>query len=162
MSLKFSVVGGVCAGLIAGVVSAPLVLADPPKSPYPDTSKYAKLDLERFKLADQPGVWFSAPFGLDCGIWDNGNFGCTGSIPGAPAGTNQIGWFTGDSAPHFDNTGQARFTSGQPQRVLPSNNYIEYAGTTCATTPQAQVFCTRGYATKFMISATQTWLGETG
>lgn len=157
------VIGGVCA---AAVVSAGVMTAGPvgaePKSPYPDISHYAKLYFEAFRLADKPGLWFSAPFGLDCGIWDDGSFGCTGPIAGAPAGTNQVGWFSGDSQAHFDSTGQLRFSSGGAQRVLPANNYLEYAGTKCATTPDNSVYCTRNSIEQFMVSASKTWLNSTG
>lgn len=139
------------------LLAAPAV-ADTP--PYPDTSRYAKLDFEGFKLADKPGVWFATPFGLNCGIWDDGSFGCTGNIPGAPPGTNQIGWFTDDSTPHFDNTDTPRFSAGSPQRVLPANNYIEYNGTSCATTPDNSVYCNHNWLAKFMISPSQSWLGK--
>ena len=150
---------GACAGVLVAMAAAVPALADPPKNPYPDTSRYSKLDFEGFQIPRQPGVWFSTPFGLNCGIWDDGSFGCTGAIPGAPAGTNQVGWFTNDEAPHFDNTNQPRFTAGTSQRVLPPNNYIEYAGTDCATTPDNSVYCSRGYYSKFMISPTNTWVG---
>ncbi|MEZ0365270.1 hypothetical protein ACAG26_16440 [Mycobacterium sp. pUA109] len=147
---------GVVAGLSVGV-AAP-ASADPP--PYPDISRYAKVDFEGFKIANQPGVWFSSPFGLNCGIWDDSSFGCTGNIPGSPAGTNQIGWFSGDSAAHFDNTDQPRFSAGSAQRVLPANNYLEYSGSRCATTPDNAVYCVRYGNDKFMVSPTQSWLGS--
>ncbi len=148
----------------AVAATATLGLAGPAsadKPPYPDISRYAKVDFESFQIAQKPGVWFSTPFGLDCGIWDDTSFGCTGVIPGSPAGTNQIGWFTGDSAAHFDNTGQPRFDSGQAQKVLPADSYLEYKGTRCATTPDNAVYCTGGrYGTQFMVSPTNSWLGS--
>jgi hypothetical protein len=100
---------------------------------------------------------------LDCGIWDDSSFGCTGAIPGSPNGTNQIGWFAGDGAAHFDNTTQPRFSSGQAQRVLPANNYIEYKNVRCATTPDNGVYCISGYypstASQFLVNPTGSWLG---
>lgn len=151
----------VLAGVIAGL--APVALAAPASAdsaPYPDISHYAKLDFEGFKIADKPGVWFSTPTGLNCGIWDDGSFGCTGNIPGAPPGTNQIGWFSGDSSAHFDNTDQPRFNAGSPQRVLPANNYIAYNGTSCATTPDNSVYCNHSSYQRFLISPTNSWLGS--
>lgn len=86
------VAAGVCAAVSGAVLAgrAP-ASADAPKKPYPDVSRYAKLDFEGFQIDGKPGVWFSSPTGLNCGIWDEGSFGCTEPIPGAPAGTNQIG-----------------------------------------------------------------------
>ncbi len=148
-------------GLVAGVAAlgwAPAAQADPP--PYPDIGRYAKLDFEGFTLAKQPGIWFASPTGLNCGIWDNGSFGCTGPIPGSPAGTNQVGWFPGDAMPHFDETDQPRFAAGTPQRVLPVNNYLEYQGTRCATTPADGVYCTRNGPASFLVTPEDSWLGS--
>ncbi|ODR07811.1 hypothetical protein BHQ15_10255 [Mycolicibacillus koreensis] len=149
------------AGLAAGMAAVgwlPAAQADPP--PYPDISRYAKLDFEGFKLDNQPGIWFSSPTGLPCGIWDNGSFGCTGPIPGSPAGTNQVGWFPGDGLPHFDQTDQPRFAAGGPQRVLPANNYLEYHGVRCATTPDNGVYCTRNAPVSFLVTPQDSWLGS--
>ena len=156
---------GACAAVSGAVLAAAgPAAADPPKKPYPDTSRYSKMDFEGFQIEDKPGVWFSSPTGLDCGIWDDGSFGCTGAIPGSPAGTNQIGWFRGDGAAHFDNTAQPRFSAGQAQRVLPANNYIEYAGAKCATAPDNGVYCFTGSpypsnGTQFLVNPTGSWLG---
>lgn len=154
---------GACSALAGALLTAGPASADPPKKPYPDISRYSKMDFEGFQITDKPGVWFSSPTGLDCGIWDDGSFGCTGPIPGSPAGTNQIGWFRGDGAAHFDNTAQPRFSSGQAQRVLPANNYIEYKGAKCATTPDNGVYCTTGYTyseSQFLVNPTGSWLGR--
>lgn len=136
-------------------------VASADKYPYPDLSRYAKLDFEGFQIDGKPGVWFSSPAGLDCGIWDDGSFGCTGAIPDAPAGTNQVGWFTGDQQPHFDNTDQPRFTAGQAQRVLPDGNYIAYKGAKCATVGPG-VFCEQSnqYYAKFLVSPGASFLGN--
>ncbi|EUA74366.1 hypothetical protein I541_3743, partial [Mycobacteroides abscessus] len=98
MSRKLFAIAGAVAGLAISAGAALPAAADPQKNPYPDTSKYAKLDFEGFRIADKPGLWFSTPFGLDLGIWEDSSFGCTGTIPGAPGGANQIGWFRGDSS----------------------------------------------------------------
>ena len=143
---------------------APLAVAKPdePKSPYPDITRYVKQDFEGYRVAGQRGVWFSTPSGLDCGIWEDGSFGCTGAIPDSPAGTNQIGWFTGDNAPHFDNTKQLRFSNedGEAQRVLPASNYLELGDSKCATTPDGGVFCTRNSYTQFLIVGDKTYIND--
>jgi hypothetical protein len=159
------VLGLACA---AALPAAGPAVADPPKSdPYPDISRYVKLDSEGFALDGQPGVWFSTPTGLNCGITDGpgyGSFGCTGPIPGAPAGTNQIAWFSGDGDPRFDITGHPVFSAGVPQRVLPPGSYIDYQYSRCAVTPDNGVYCDGGkypYATgRFLVTPTASWLGE--
>ncbi|MEU9806950.1 hypothetical protein [Mycobacterium sp. NPDC050853] len=153
--------------------------AEPP-SPYPDISRYAKVDFESYRLPpNDDGFWFSTPGGLNCGIWADGSFGCTGAIPGAPAGANQIGWFRGDGQPHFDETQQPRFTNpgGLVQRVIPRNSYIavnQGTGngdtTTCAVTDTNGVYCFKSgtwkgaggaySATRFIVSPPVTHIGE--
>lgn len=144
--------------------------ADPAKSPYPDISRYAKLDFEAFRLGqDNDNVWFRSPSGLNCGIWGDGSFGCTGSIPGAPAGTNQIGSFPEDDQPHFDSTQQPRFVNpnGLPQRVLPRDRYIRLGETVCAVTDNDSVYCsgkspsTYPYdRNQFLVGPASTYLGS--
>lgn len=172
----------VAAGVLAmGITVIPPAQADPP-SPYPDISRYAKFDTEAFRLGqDQDNVWFRSPRGLDCGIWADGSFGCTGAIPGAPAGTNQVGWFRGDFAVnpvHFDETQQPRFINpgGLPQRVLPRNSYIAVTDktenadtTTCAVTGDDGVYCFKTgtwkgaggayWGARFLVGPTSSYLG---
>ncbi len=159
---RFLAAVGACAALSGAVLAgAAPVVADTPKKPYPDITRYAKLDFEGFQIDGKPGVWFSSPTGLNCGIWDDGSFGCTGPIPGAPAGTNQIGSFTGENISHFDNTAQPRFVAGGPQRVLPANSYISYKNVQCATTPANGIYC-KGpyYQNQFLVTPDGSWLGE--
>lgn len=125
------------------------VIAAPPA--YPDIAGYNIWDARGYVVAEHSGVWFSSPWGLNCGIWDEGDFGCTGIIPGAPTNANQIGWFDGDSAVHYDTTQELRFYTGQPQRPLLARTVIEYRGTTCATTPDMSVYCFRG-PFRFLVS----------
>jgi len=160
---RFAVTAAACAAAAGAVLAggAP-ASADTPKKPYPDISRYTKLDFEGFQIDGKPGVWFSSPNGLNCGIWEDGSFGCTGSIPGAPAGTNQIGWFTGDTEPHYDSTAQLRFVAGGPQRVLPPNSFIKYGSTTCATTPANGVYCDGSYYAQFLVNPDASWLGNPG
>ncbi len=163
---KFVVAVGASAALAVGVLTAVPASAAPqkPTKPYPDISRFAKLDFEGFQLADKPGIWFSTPSGLNCGIWDDGSTGCTGTIPGAPGGANQVGWFSGESNAHFDNTDQLRFVAGVPQRVLPADNYVEYKNAKCGVTPEGAVYCASSgnYAysgNQFMVSTSGSWIG---
>lgn len=56
MSQKWFAMMGAVAGLAMSVGAALPAAADPAKNPYPDTSKYAKLDFEGFRIADKPGL----------------------------------------------------------------------------------------------------------
>ncbi|BBZ66287.1 hypothetical protein MINS_17160 [Mycolicibacterium insubricum] len=145
-------------------VTSPVVHADPvgdsgagdsSPNPFPDIRYYEKADPDRFV---QPGgVWFVAPTGQDCGIWGLGSFGCAGTIPGAPSGTEHIGWIDGDRAVHYDWTMAVRFPGTQAQLPLEPRSKISHQGTTCAVTPDGRTYCERG-PLRFIIEPTKTWL----
>ncbi|MDT5392085.1 MAG: hypothetical protein QOE04_5726, partial [Mycobacterium sp.] len=82
--------------------------------PFPDIRYYDEVDANSFALPG--GVWFSSPTGQNCGIWGLGNFGCAGDLPGAPPGTDHIGWINGDRAVHYDWSMAARFPATQAQQ----------------------------------------------
>lgn len=130
-------------------------------SPYPQAyfilNYYDKVRYDDYFTASAGGVWFSTPLGLNCGIWDRGAFGCTGDIRGAPVGTTNVGWVSGQIRMRTD-PGFAFLTPpGRADRDLPPRSYIEYNGTTCATMADSSTYCTRG-PFKFFVTPTQTWL----
>ena len=159
-------------GLI--VVSVSSAMADPDISgdpnPYPDVNnitKFKQADFEQFLRDDTDGAWFATPRGLTCAIWIDGSFGCNGSFPGAPAGTNQVAWFPGDWRAHFDTTGESLFTPATRPPVLTPGNYFNYRAVKCAVTKDEGVYCFRGHSAssfngdQFYIAANQSWRGET-
>jgi hypothetical protein len=135
-------------------------LADPapPEAapdPFPDIRYYDDVDANSFALPG--GVWFISPTGQNCGIWGLGSFGCAGQLPGAPPGTNHIGWVDGDRAVHYDWSVAVRFPPTQAQQPLPPRSKITHEGTTCAATPDGRTYCERG-PMRFVIEPTKTWL----
>jgi len=161
-----SVVASVLTGFVAPAHAEP-ASGDPAATPYPelryfteiDAAPYAVGDTPAADFPDQPGVWFVTAQGLSCGIWFRGSFGCTGDIPGAPAGITRIGWITGDTRVHYDWTLAIRFppTPSQGLMTIPPLTYITSEGTTCATTLDGSTYCERG-PFRFMITSTHTWL----
>jgi len=162
------VVIGVVAIAMAGLVApahADPAAGDAPPSAYPELRYFTEIDSAPYSLGDspaadlpdQPGVWFVTAQGLNCGIWFRGSFGCTGDIPGAPAGTHQIGWITGDARVHYDWTMAIRFPPSRGSLTIPPLNYVTSEGTTCATTLDGSTYCERG-PFRFLITATHTWL----
>jgi hypothetical protein len=125
-------------------------------NPYPELQYFTEIDSAPYVL-DNSGVWFVTAQGLNCGIWWRGSFGCTGDIPGAPAGVHQIGWITGDTRVHYDWTMAIRFPPAQGSLSIPPLNYITSEGTTCATTLDGSTYCERG-PFRFLITPTHTWL----
>ena len=163
-------------GLSAIVIAIGLVLcnalpvrADPPDTegygPFPDMSLisrwYVGMDAEQFFIPDSAGVWFLTPSGLNCGIWAWGSFGCTGDIPGLPAGERHIAWFNGNRSVHHGWTAAIQFPAGRAQRTLPPRSFVTYATpgageTTCAVTPEGNAYC--GHAEfKFIVTPAGTW-----
>jgi hypothetical protein len=135
-------------------------------TPYPELRYFTEIDAAPYALSnpagaslpDQPGYWFTTAQGLNCGIWFRGSFGCSGDVPGAPAGVRQIGWITGDTRVHYDWTLSLRFPQGRIGALtIPPLSFIRVEGTTCATTLDNDTYCERG-PSRFLITATHTWL----
>lgn len=156
---------------ISGVVGAllptgsPSALAEPDSgsasSPYPSAylilDYYDRVKYDDYFTSSAGGVWFSTPLGLTCGIWDRGSFGCVGDIPGAPAGTTNIGWVNGNVVTRYDWLLGVQFPPGRAERELPPRSYIEYNGTRCATMADTSTYCARG-PFRFFVTPTRTWL----
>ncbi|OBJ42504.1 hypothetical protein A5630_20880 [Mycolicibacterium mucogenicum] len=134
---------------------------DVASNPYPSTSHilryFDRVSYEDYFTATAGGVWFSTPLGLNCGIWDRGSFGCVGDIRGAPPGTTSIGWVNGNIVTRHDSLLETQFPPGKAERELTPLSYIEYNGTTCATTADSSTYCSRG-PFRFFVTLTQTWL----
>ena len=154
-----------CASGLA-LLGAPAGHAEPddtgsPTSPFPVTNlilnHYEKVRYDDYFTSSSGGVWFTAPLGLNCGIWDRGSFGCTGDIRGAPPGTHNIGWITGQIEPRYDLALGAQIPPGRGERELSPRSFIEYNGTRCATMADTSTYCQRG-PFRFFVTPTRTWL----
>ncbi|KQY08948.1 hypothetical protein ASD37_00120 [Mycobacterium sp. Root135] len=154
---------GCTTGLV--LATAPATHAEPdtgdPTSPFPVTnlilSTYDKVKYDDYFTSSSGGVWFSTPLGLNCGIWDRGSFGCTGDIRGAPPGTTNVGWITGQIQPRYDWALGLQIPPGRAERELPQRNYVEYNGTRCATMADTSTYCQRG-PFRFLVTPNRTWL----
>jgi hypothetical protein len=161
--------GGVLAGFLAGAVIGVGVAAPasavPAQSPYPDTTQYERVvDFEKFKVTDEDGLWFTTLTGLYCGIGEDGSYGCSGHLPGAPQGENEVGYFLGDPFPRLYHTDELRFASGSRQTVLHGQTYIEYRGSRCAETRAGGVYCIHGDdpRSQIMVTTGMTFRGPDG
>ncbi|EHB58510.1 hypothetical protein MycrhDRAFT_0946 [Mycolicibacterium rhodesiae JS60] len=161
---------GIAVSALPALPIAPRAHAEPmpgeAPSPYPNLAYFSEIDATPYALSDppgaslpdQPGYWFTTAQGLTCGIWFRGSFGCSGAIPGAPAGIQQIGWITGDTRAHYDWTLAIRFPQGRNgTATIPPLSFIKVEGTTCATTVDLGTYCERG-PFRFLISPDRTWL----
>ncbi|WP_156628684.1 hypothetical protein [Mycobacterium sp. 1274756.6] len=133
---------------------------DDPQDLFPElasiTAWYTRVDAAQFALADQPGVWFLTPSGLNCGIWFWGGFGCSGQLPGAPPDDHHIAWFNGNRSVHHGWTAAIQFPPGQAQRPLLPGSYIADNSTTCAVTHSGDTYCAHGEF-KLLITEVGTW-----
>lgn len=149
--------------VVGGPISTPVAAAD--SGPYPQLRYFTEVDSATYAMDDPPGAslpsqagyWFTTAGGQSCGIWFRGSFGCSGVIPGAPAGVDTIGWITGDTRVHYDPTLDIRFPPARGAVGIPPLSFITVEGTTCATTADQSTYCERG-PFRFLISATRTWL----
>ncbi len=131
------------AGLLLGALaSAPNGVA---QSTYPDITGFTNAgSLEKFRVVDRDGIWFTNALGTFCGIDDDGGYGCSGTLPGVLVGENEIAWFPTDPFPRLYRTDNPAFASGRNQEVLVAKTFIVYRGSACATTLDASIYCING------------------
>lgn len=148
------------------LAAAPPIHADPidipvAPNPYPKDglvlTSYTRVDPADYFLPGLYGVYFLSPTGLNCGIWLRGSFGCAGVLPGAPPGTDHIGWFNGDTRVHHDWAIAVGFPKVQAQQVLPPRSYVNWNETTCVTMADNSTYCYRGVL-RFLIGTSATTL----
>lgn len=131
-------------------------------SPYPDITGYvASSGLEKYKVINREGRWFSTPEGLRCAILDDGSAGCSGTLPGAAPGDNEIAWFAGDPFPRLYHTDEVKFDYGRVQTLIFGLAKLTYRGTTCAVTRESGVYCIHGDDpnSQFMVTSYMTYRG---
>lgn len=154
---------GFLAGAVIGMGVAAPASAVPAQSPYPDITQYQRVtDLEKFKVVDRDGIWFTTLVGLYCGLGEDGSYGCSGDLPGAPAGANEVGWFPGEPFPRLYHADKPRFASGTRQMILVAQTYVEYRGSRCAVTHDSGIYCMHGddRNSQIMVTTGMTWRGS--
>jgi hypothetical protein len=154
---------GFLAYAVIGLGATAPASAAPVQSPYPDITQYERaVDLEKFKVIDEDGIWFTTPVGQYCGIGEDGSYGCSGDLPGAPPGDNEVGWFPGDPFPRLYHTDESRFASGRRQLILQGRTYVEYRGSRCAVTMESGIYCMHGddRNSQIMVTTGMTWRGS--
>ena len=147
-------------GAVIGSAAAPAV-AD--RTSYPDISAYASVGgLQKFRLVDTDGVWFTTPVGLKCAIGDDGSYGCSGVLPGTPNGDNEIGWFPGDSLPRLYHTDTPKFALVSRQSIVNPLSVLAYHGSRCAVDEEGSVYCINGdnADSQIMVTARMTYRGS--
>ena len=141
---------------------APQALAAPAHAPYPDVSHYKIANSQLFRVTDEAGVWFTTPLGVRCAIEDDASYGCSGELPGAPPGENEIAWFVGDPFPRLYHAEVPRFSSDAGQTIAFESTYIDYRGSRCAVTRESAVYCIHGDDpnSQLMVTSGMTFRGS--
>lgn len=133
-----AVVAAGAISLVPGVAAAA-----PPPEPVPPPPGPAAPNLNGFKpvtpstYASKDGTFymFQAPGGLTCIMRRNeGEYGCSGSMPGAPEGSNVVvGQQVG--APAFNTLNGPKYVGEMPGAVqtLPGGSRLTYRNITCGT-----------------------------
>ena len=142
MLLRFLVITAVAAG--AGVSSSATAWAEPspaPAPPIPNVNAYTPLNPADYTA--NRGRWyaFAGPAGVVC-ILDNlnGDYGCSGALPGAPEGANLVsGGPVG--APVFSTTAEPLFAAAGAVRPLPPNTRLSYRSVSCGVDDAGAVAC---------------------
>lgn len=153
--------GSLVAIVTAATTFAGPAYASPSTGPYPDSSQYRPVSSAWiYRVVNEDGVWFTSPLGMRCGIDDDGSYGCSGNLPGAP-GQNEVAWFIGDPFPRLYHTDDPRFSSSAGQTILPERTYIEHRGSRCATTRDSGIYCIHGDDpnSQLMVTSSMTWRG---
>ena len=137
--LTFVVAVGVMAG--ASPAAADPVVPPPPPPPIPDVFAYMPVNPSDYTV--NTGKWFAfaGPAGVVC-ILDstNGDYGCSGLLPGAPDGANLVS--AGPvGMPVFTTTETPEYADAGVVRALPPNRRLSYRQVACGVDDAGVVAC---------------------
>lgn len=142
MLLRFLISTAVAA--VAGVACPAVAWAEPvppPPPPIPNVNAYSPMNPADYSANGGRWYAFAGPPGVVC-ILDNlnGNYGCSGTLPGAPDGANLVsGGPVG--APSFSSTDRPIFAAAGDVRPLPPNTRLSYRSVSCGVDDAGVVAC---------------------
>lgn len=144
-----------CGGMIAAQPSA----ADPAPPVLPDVFSYMPVNPANYTT--KAGRWFAfaGPAGVVCVLDNiNGEYGCSGPLPGAPDGANLVG--AGPvGVPTFATTEISKFAEAGPVNPLPPNTRLTYRQVACGVDDIGVVACVNSREqTGFVVGPTATYI----
>ncbi|MFM9033807.1 MAG: hypothetical protein ACKOQ4_05910 [Mycobacterium sp.] len=148
---------------MAGVILSPGAAADPaPEPSIPDVNAYMPVNPANYTT--NKGRWFAfaGPPGVVCVLDNlNGDYGCSGPLPGAPDGANLVsGGPVG--APTFSTTDAAIYAAAGEVKALPPNTRISYRQVSCGVDDAGVVACLNSRdQVGFVIGPTGTFIDAT-
>lgn len=118
--------------------------ADPtpaPPPPIPDVNTYTPLNPTGYAVPGSPFYGFAGPAGVTCIINKlNGDYGCSGPLPGAPDGANLVS--AGQAgAPTFSTTPRPLFADIGTVKALPANTRLSFREISCGADATGAVAC---------------------
>lgn len=159
MVRRFVLVGG-SAVLIAGtgVVAHP-VAAEPAPPALPDVFSYMPVNPANYTT--KAGRWFAfaGPPGVVCVLDSiNGEYGCSGPLPGAPDGANLVG--AGPvGVPTFATTEIPKFADAGAVNPLPPSTRLTYRQVACGVDDAGVVACVNSREqTGFVVGPTASYV----
>ena len=162
MLLRFLTITAVAVG--AGVVGGSSASADPtppPAPPIPNVNAYMPVNPADYTT--NKGRWFAfaGPAGVICTLDNlNGDYGCSGPLPGAPEGVNLVsGGPTG--APAFSTTIEPSLYAAPAGAVksLPPNTRLSFRQVSCGVDAAGVVACYNSRdQVGFVVSPTTTYI----
>lgn len=117
--------------------------AEPAPAPPPIPDVFSYMPVNPANYTAKGGRWFAfaGPPGVVCALDNlNGEYGCSGTLPGAPDGANLVG--AGPvGMPVFATTDVPKFESAGPVRPLPPNTRLSYRQVACGVDEAGVVAC---------------------
>lgn len=161
MFLRFATgVAIVSAGILPATASA-----DPgpaPAPPIPDVNAYTPLNPADYAVPGTTLSAFAGPAGVICIInRQNGDYGCSGVLPGAPDGANLVsgGQF---GPPSFSSTPRPLFADISPVKSLPANTRLSFRDVSCGVDDTGTVACLNSRdQVGFVVSAGGSFINAT-
>ncbi len=136
--------GALGAAVVAGAGVSP-AWADPDPAPaplpLPDVNAYAPISPVAYSVMGGNWYAFAGPVGVTCVIdKNNGGYGCSGALPGAPDGANLVS--AGPvGPPTFASTGKPVFAGVGEVVALPPNTRLSFRDISCGADGTGAVAC---------------------
>ena len=141
---------------VAAVASVTIIVAGPGAAgadpepvpappPLPDVNAYTPISPVGFTVNNGPWYAFAGPPGVTCILnRGNGDYGCSGPLPGAPDGANLVS--AGPAgAPTFSSTPAPLFASVSPAKALPPNTRLSFREVSCGVDGAGVVACVNSH-----------------
>jgi hypothetical protein len=134
--------GALGAAVVAVTVASPASAdPDPAPLPLPDVNAYPPISPVDYSTMSGNWYAFAGPVGVICIIdKNNGGYGCSGALPGAPGGANLVSAGPVGS-PTFANSGQPVFGAAGPVKPLPPNTRLSFRSISCGVDDSGTLAC---------------------